>query len=181
MGGIDLDPASSHDANRIVQATTYYTKEMNGLQHPWFGTVWCNPPYGRSARMQGQGKSTIRLFVDKCISAYQCGDIEQAILLVTTEVNAKWFYPLWQFPICFPDHRINFIISHLPQSGKYSQMFGSCFVYLGPDVDLFTAVFRQFGIITQQVACPPPRKALYAHDLWSALDIPLTTGESNDR
>lgn len=25
----------------------YYTKDQDGLNMPWVGTCWCNPPYGR--------------------------------------------------------------------------------------------------------------------------------------
>ena len=25
----------------------YYTPDDNGLENPWRGGVWCNPPYGR--------------------------------------------------------------------------------------------------------------------------------------
>lgn len=28
-------------------ASQHYTVMDNGLQKPWFGRVWCNPPYGR--------------------------------------------------------------------------------------------------------------------------------------
>src|SRR5260370_39698849 len=133
MGNIELDPASCAIANKTVKAERYFTKEQNGLLQEWKAhSLWLNPPYGRSAKMQGQHLSTIKLFVDKCLDAYQNGDVLQAIILATTEVNAKWFYPLWQYTICFPDHRVNFIMENLPKSGKYSQMFGTCFVYLGP-------------------------------------------------
>lgn len=46
MGGIDLDPASSHEANRTVRANMIYTKAENGLFKPWHGRVWLNPPGG---------------------------------------------------------------------------------------------------------------------------------------
>jgi len=48
LGSFDLDPCSP-----IVRpwdiAKTHYTIEDNGLSKPWFGRVWCNPPFGREA------------------------------------------------------------------------------------------------------------------------------------
>lgn len=48
LGGFDLDPASSAFANELVQATTYYTEEQNGLLVPggWHGRVFLNCPGG---------------------------------------------------------------------------------------------------------------------------------------
>ncbi len=153
MGGIDLDPASCAAANQIVKATRYYTREQNGLEQPWFGRVWLNPPYGRSAKMAGLHKSSIGLFVEKLLASYAAGDVTQAIILATTEVNAKWFYPLWQFPICIPDHRVNFIVP-IQQKNKYSQMFGTAFAYLGTNEQKFTEVFSQFGRIVKAIDTP---------------------------
>ncbi len=46
LGEFDLDPCAP-----IVRpwdtAKDHYTIENNGLRVPWFGRVWCNPPYGK--------------------------------------------------------------------------------------------------------------------------------------
>lgn len=42
-GPFTLDPAATR-ANALCP--TYYTKRENGLLQPWFGRVYCNPPYG---------------------------------------------------------------------------------------------------------------------------------------
>lgn len=45
LGSFDLDPCSP-----VIRpwstAVAHYTVEDDGLQQPWTGRVWCNPPYG---------------------------------------------------------------------------------------------------------------------------------------
>lgn len=45
LGPFELDPCYSLP-HPWETATHYYTKEDNGLLQPWYGFVWCNPPYG---------------------------------------------------------------------------------------------------------------------------------------
>ena len=44
MGEIDLDPATSAEANETVLAAEFYTETDDGLKKPWRGRVWLNPP-----------------------------------------------------------------------------------------------------------------------------------------
>src|SRR6266481_746008 len=86
MGGIDLDPASCEVANEIVRATHYYTAKENGLEQRWYGNIWLNPPYGKI-----NNKSLILLFVEKLVSEYEAGNVEQAILLCDCDPDTSWF------------------------------------------------------------------------------------------
>ena len=46
LGPFDLDPCAPIDRPWDT-ATNHYTIIDNGLQQPWEGHVWMNPPYGR--------------------------------------------------------------------------------------------------------------------------------------
>ncbi len=52
FGTFDLDPCSPTHNSRTapVRAKTYFTVQDNGLNLPWFGTVYMNPPYGRAIK-----------------------------------------------------------------------------------------------------------------------------------
>jgi hypothetical protein len=58
LGGIDMDPASSEFANRVVKAPKIYTVDDNGLLAPkWEGRVFLNCPGGL---IDAQGRSVHR-------------------------------------------------------------------------------------------------------------------------
>lgn len=153
MGGIDLDPASCAVANEIVQATTYYTKEQDGLQLPFYGRVWCNPPYGKI-----NNRSTIDLWVRKIIREYKSGHVEQAILLTTCDSDNGWFQLFWDYLICFSNHNVHFfkpVNGVIRKDSRSTQMFGTVFVYLGPREERFIEGFSQFGRIARAIDTPP--------------------------
>lgn len=149
MGGIDLDPASSIEANRTVQAELYFTIHDDSLPLAWCkrdGTparVWLNPPYGKRANHSNQ-----KLWSQKLIREYSKGNISQAVLLVNAATDTKFFVPLWNYPICFTDHRIHFN-SPAGTPSKRQPTHGSVFVYFGPNVAAFADVFGQFGHIVK--------------------------------
>ena len=48
FGRFDLDPCAPRKSRTAVRARTHYTAEDDGLSLPWHGTVFVNPPYGRT-------------------------------------------------------------------------------------------------------------------------------------
>ena len=83
LGRIDLDPASHVLAQKTVRADTFFTAAEDGLNQSWFGRVWLNPPYNRAL---------LSPFVDRLISEYARGAIEQAILLTHDYTDTEWFH-----------------------------------------------------------------------------------------
>ncbi|MEM7133208.1 MAG: DNA N-6-adenine-methyltransferase [Chloroflexota bacterium] len=134
MGGIDLDPASSPEANQRVEATEFYTLTDNGLAQRWYGRVWMNHPFGRNRNSR---------WINKLIWEYEVGEVEQACCLTFASTSEKWFKPLFAYPICFLSPRTNFI---LPDgSVKRGVTKGSVVTYLGHRVVAFVKAFSPLG------------------------------------
>jgi hypothetical protein len=86
MDGIDLDPASSAEPQSWIQARTFYTQLDDGLQQPWFGRLWLNPPYGKRNHVQGIYGATA--WVQRAIKEYEAGHVTQAVLWLRAGGNA---------------------------------------------------------------------------------------------
>ena len=135
----DVDPASNAEANKLIQAKIFYTKETNGLDKKWQGKVWLNPPYGGIAAD----------FTNKLMEEFASGNVTEAILLVNANsTDTKWFSPCWDHTLCFTNHRINFDSSTSQEGGS---THGSVFIYLGKNVDVFVQNFKRFGPIVQRI------------------------------
>jgi ParB family chromosome partitioning protein len=148
LGSIELDPASCEQANRIVKAERFYSMEDDGLIQPWEAkTVFLNPPYGKTA-----GRSNQEIWSRKLLDVHRCGRVGSAILLVNAEPGNKWFRPLWEYPLCFTDHRIRF---YTDDGERNAPTHSNCFVYLPPrdgadrwmHLDRFADAFMEFGAI----------------------------------
>jgi DNA N-6-adenine-methyltransferase (Dam) len=167
MGGIDLDPASCKEANMVVRAERFYTQQENGLEQPWYGRVYLNPPYSMANQKNhlGQWRSSIEGFTKRLIDEYENGNVEQAILCAIGKIDAQWFQPLWEYPICFSDHIVKFN-GYKPKGQKtpLKQMWGTIFVYLGPHEQRFIDVFSKFGTIAKRVS--QPRQQVIPLSLW---------------
>lgn len=133
MGSIDLDPASSEIANKVVQASEIYTIETDGLSHKWHGNVWLNPPYA---------SDLIKLFADKVAS--EAENINQAIILVNNATETKWFSELVKASsaVVFPTGRVNF---YKPDGSIGAPLQGQAVFYIGSRSTQFLAEFMPFG------------------------------------
>jgi len=137
MGGIDLDPATSETAQKIIRADDYFTAETNGLVREWHGRVWLNPPYSREL---------IGAFMDKLCDEFGAGRVEQAIVLTHNYTDTAWFHSAESVAsaICFTRGRIPFVNS---EGDKCSPTQGQAFFYVGDNVGEFTQVFTEFGFV----------------------------------
>jgi ParB family chromosome partitioning protein len=137
LGTIDLDPASCDLAQERVQATSYYTKEEDGLAQRWAGNVFMNPPY--AAELVGQ-------FVEKLCGHFAAADVPEAIALVNNASDTAWFGQLFGHAAawCFVRGRIRFL---RPDGTSGNPLQGQAVCYLGPNPERFADVFDKFGYV----------------------------------
>ena len=138
LGRIDLDPASCVEANKVVRAERFFTEEQDGLQQPWSGTVWMNPPYSQPE---------IRQFCDKLVEAYRASDVTGAVVLVNNATETGWGQTLLDAAsaVCFPKGRLKFW--HPDTSKGSTPLQGQMVVYFGKDRDAFCNTFNEVGVV----------------------------------
>ena len=134
---IDLDPATSPQAQETVQANTFYTAEDNGLEKEWHGKVWMNPPYSQPA---------IQQFIEKLIKEYSEGRVTEAIVLTHNYTDTAWFHLAASKckAVCFTRGRIGFLS---PEGEKAAPTQGQAFIYYGDNLKKFTESFESIGVV----------------------------------
>jgi len=136
MGGIDLDPASCHEAQEKIKARAYFTAQEDGLTKEWTGRVFLNPPYSYPL---------IERFVTRAIEQYEAKNISAAVVLTNNCTDAGWFHNLLaRFPVCFTRGRVAF---WRPRQSSFATRQGQAFFYLGKDNGRFAEIFSRFGIV----------------------------------
>lgn len=137
MGWIDLDPASSAKANKIVKAKKFYSRENSGLDNnnKWGGRVWMNPPYSLEL---------IRPFTSRYVENVENGNISQGIVLVNNATETNWFKSLIgvSSAIAFPTGRVRFLD---PDGNPGDPLQGQAVIYTGKQIDKFRREFEKFG------------------------------------
>jgi hypothetical protein len=144
MGGIDLDPFSCTEANRVVKAGWFFSQ--NGYTRPWgpagTASVFCNPPGGKRdpntfELVKGPGMSGAALAWRKLWLEWTVGHVEQAVFVCfNLEVlrhtqNLPGVTPCLEYPVCFLKDRLKFWNEHTP-IGTGAPSHPNAIVYLPP-------------------------------------------------
>jgi len=145
LGGIDCDPCTSESAQRYIRATTYYTKDTDGLKHDWHGTVFINPPYGKTGNIGNQ-----RIWTEYLVNQLTLGHTTVAIALCKSVPGYSWYEQIWDCSDaqCLVRLPISFINPRQPTKRSPSKA-GTTFFYFANDSKYdprtFRKVFRKIG------------------------------------
>ena len=139
MGGIDTDPATHALPQRYINAQHAYTREDDGLRQPWYGKVWCNPPFGQWDA-----------WVPKILAEYNSGRVTDICVLLPCRALSNLSVAdlidaadaLW-----ISKGRVQF---GGPGGGNNGD--GSAIAYLGPHRTAFTREFSPHGPVKVSAA-----------------------------
>lgn len=137
LGCIDLDPASSEQAQETIRAGRFFTAEQDGLAHQWEGRIFLNPPYAQPLIAQ---------FVGKLCGEVASGRVSEAIMLTHNYTDTAWFHQAAGAcdAICFTRGRVRFV----SQDGVLaSPTQGQAFFYFGENRRVFSRVFSSIGFV----------------------------------
>ena len=132
-GGIDVDPCSNAHAQKTIKAGIHYTKENSGLNQPWEGTVFMNPPYS---------KGLCQSFCEKLVSEIEAGNITSAITLTNAGTDTSWFRTLQGACTAMVfTKRIQFVKENGEANDRNTK--GQVYFYFGKNTKLFSETFSE--------------------------------------
>ena len=146
-GTIDLDPASTPEANERVKAVRFFTAEQDALADDtlwmpedgeWSGSVWLNPPYD-AGLCAG--------FAGRLLQELAAGTVERAIWISNNAMETKWAQGLQCVALCYCNlaGRVKFLDSLGEE--RLSPLQGQAVLGFGVDVGLFRQAFGQIGSV----------------------------------
>lgn len=184
LGKIDLDPASCTKANKVVQATTFYTKTKDALKRPWDGNVFMNAPF---SQQDAFCEYLLRSWDDPTSPQRPIGpSVKQAVIITTNATERPWAQSLVRraSAVCLISGRVAFIRPDGTEAT--SNVRGSTIWYLGSDVARFIDEYVTEGVVVAlrgelagvhaNYINPPPLAHPLAADLPPAVDtVGITT------
>lgn len=136
LNGIDLDPCA--DPKKRVPALNHFTKKDNGLDKPWKGKVFLNPPFSDS----GVWLKHLALY-------YEAERVTAALALIPVlalgNSSAQYILKMHSSALAILSRRISFLDSSyklLPGQLPYS----CALIYLGRETDRFLTLSSEFGV-----------------------------------
>ena len=112
----------------------------DGLNQPWRGRIFVNPPYGAEG-----GQSLSGAFFQKAKQQFSEGNATEIVLLLKAAIGYAWFEPVLQCSHAWLLKRIAFVAEG--QLTCHSNPHGSIVVYLGPNAQHFYEVFKPFACV----------------------------------
>jgi hypothetical protein len=145
LGQIDFDPASDPFFNARVGASYFYTREIDGLNTDWpdAGTIWCNPPGGKT----GNASQTVAFWIK--LMAYRSRPCFNHAIFMAFSAEArqttqgKGVPSINEFPNCTPAKRIAFDRPDGTKGGAPSH--SNCIVYVPGKLDLTSKFIETFS------------------------------------
>ena len=133
LGEINLDPCA--DDGRHIPAQEHYTFDDNGLEKPWWGKVYMNPPYSHPG-----------VWMRKLQLEFETGNVDEAIALVPAATDTNWLSPVLKTqPVCFWKGRIKFLGQDYQPKSSARQ--SHVLVYWGNNWQKFREVFEEYGVV----------------------------------
>jgi hypothetical protein len=149
LGPIELDPASSPEFNRTVQASRILTPAENALAVPWgwARSIYLNPPGGVES-----GKPLAAAFWGRLLEHRRSPGFGHAIFLgfslsiLATTQSAE--LPVMAFPFCVLRRRLSFLREEGTPAGAPTH--NNLLVYVPGEIDgrrKFVETFRRLGAV----------------------------------
>jgi hypothetical protein len=119
LGPFDLGPCAAPEPRPWPTASKHYAEaDCNGLELPWHGVVWVNPPYGKHAEAW----------------LHKLAEHGEGIALIFARTETAWFQRVARHDwlLFFPSGRITF---HKPngERGKGNSGAPSVFLAIGEE------------------------------------------------
>lgn len=82
-----LDPCTTED--NPLGTETFYTKEHDGLRHPWNANTFINPPFGK-----GVDKWICKMLTESDTMYDREWDLRRYVMLLPSRTDTRWFQDL---------------------------------------------------------------------------------------